>query len=469
MHSNRREKASAFCAALMVAVWVVCGPFSREAQSGEPSAAQRGTRDVTLFRLKNLTQVGHTGTFPTGTAGFAFTTTSCNTGDVDLDWRAIMNINHPFILQNLYRVHSGRIEQIGAAWIKHGFLSTNSSNCGTCQHPGSSALLGVGCSDTYGVSNNADYNWLGPRAELNPYTGFWNCVGALFDGATADCIKEGNGYASGLDGTERRIEVKDADLNVIGAEYRYEGFYILSGGAEADVYNNIAWRPTSMSWSGSSWSTDDMDDPTPGPVINSWGAERATFSGGEGDVIAAVEATEISVGNFHFEYAVYNHNLDRQVHSFSIAMDPGAVVSNEDFRDLDDDAGNDWSWSVAGGFLTFETDDFATDPDAPTLKYSTMYNFSFDVDRVPVDSSATIGLFKPGTGTLYAALQRMHADGLIADSDVGPGPDEDQRRRYYAITDFGRETARAEVRRLMRVLDVAEEKSLVPNPGAGVE
>ncbi len=78
------------------------------------------------------------------------------------------------------------------------------------------------------------------------------------------------------------------------------------------------------------------------------------------------------------------------------------------------------------------------------------------------------GSIKPGTGTLYAALQRMHAAGLIADSDIGPRPDEDQRRRYYGITDFGRETARAEVRRLMRVLDVAEEKSLVPHPG-GVE
>ena len=79
------------------------------------------------------------------------------------------------------------------------------------------------------------------------------------------------------------------------------------------------------------------------------------------------------------------------------------------------------------------------------------------------------GSITPGTGTLYAALQRMHADGLIADSDVGPGPDEDQRRRYYAITDFGRETARAEVRRLIRVLDVAEERALVPHTGAGGE
>ena len=79
------------------------------------------------------------------------------------------------------------------------------------------------------------------------------------------------------------------------------------------------------------------------------------------------------------------------------------------------------------------------------------------------------GALRPGTGTLYAALQRMQADGLIGESEIGPGPDEDQRRRYYAITDFGQETARAEVQRLMRVLDIAEAKSLLPHPAAGTE
>ena len=63
----------------------------------------------------------------------------------------------------------------------------------------------------------------------------------------------------------------------------------------------------------------------------------------------------------------------------------------------------------------------------------------------------------------------MHSLGLITESDVGPRPGEDQRRKYYAITDFGRETARAEARRLERVLAVAEEKSLVPRPAGGVE
>jgi DNA-binding PadR family transcriptional regulator len=79
----------------------------------------------------------------------------------------------------------------------------------------------------------------------------------------------------------------------------------------------------------------------------------------------------------------------------------------------------------------------------------------------------TGGALRPGTGTLYAALQRMLADGLIAMSARTPRADEDQRRRYYAITDFGREVARAEIRRLARVLEVAAETSLVPEPAPG--
>lgn len=79
----------------------------------------------------------------------------------------------------------------------------------------------------------------------------------------------------------------------------------------------------------------------------------------------------------------------------------------------------------------------------------------------------TSGALEPGTGTLYAALQRMQADGLIADSETLPGPDEDQRRKYYRITDYGRRVARAEVRRLTRVLEVARETSLGLGPAAG--
>jgi DNA-binding PadR family transcriptional regulator len=57
-----------------------------------------------------------------------------------------------------------------------------------------------------------------------------------------------------------------------------------------------------------------------------------------------------------------------------------------------------------------------------------------------------------GTGTLYAALQRLTADGLIAESERAPVAGEDQRRRYYRITPLGREVAGVELARLARIV-----------------
>src|SRR5688572_24666559 len=65
------------------------------------------------------------------------------------------------------------------------------------------------------------------------------------------------------------------------------------------------------------------------------------------------------------------------------------------------------------------------------------------------------GALRPGTGTLYTALQRLQDEGLIVDSPMRPGQDEDQRRKYYRITPAGRAAARAETLRLMRLVAVA--------------
>lgn len=78
----------------------------------------------------------------------------------------------------------------------------------------------------------------------------------------------------------------------------------------------------------------------------------------------------------------------------------------------------------------------------------------------------TEGALKPGTGSLYAGLQRLMDDGLIREAAGEPGAD--RRRRYYAITEDGRGVARAEARRMMSVLSVARRKDLAPDhPVAG--
>ena len=65
-------------------------------------------------------------------------------------------------------------------------------------------------------------------------------------------------------------------------------------------------------------------------------------------------------------------------------------------------------------------------------------------------------------GTLYAALARMVADGLVEGREA---PEDDHSggpaRRYYRRTAFGRAVARAESERLRALLDIAVAQKII--------
>lgn len=72
------------------------------------------------------------------------------------------------------------------------------------------------------------------------------------------------------------------------------------------------------------------------------------------------------------------------------------------------------------------------------------------------------GRLTPGTGSLYAALQRLMDDGLIVESPDRPRADEDRRRRYYRITPEGRRAAADEAERMRELLSEARAAGLIP-------
>jgi DNA-binding PadR family transcriptional regulator len=74
---------------------------------------------------------------------------------------------------------------------------------------------------------------------------------------------------------------------------------------------------------------------------------------------------------------------------------------------------------------------------------------------------ATEGSFALGPGTLYRSLKEMAADGVVAET-VAPSAESDPRRRFYAITDRGREVVHAEATRLARIVDVARQTRVLP-------
>ena len=78
-------------------------------------------------------------------------------------------------------------------------------------------------------------------------------------------------------------------------------------------------------------------------------------------------------------------------------------------------------------------------------------------------AARTDGNVRLTAATLYRSIQRMLDQKLIVETNDRPSPeDDDERRRYYRITPFGRTVAKAEARRLAQMLTLARAKGLAP-------
>ena len=76
----------------------------------------------------------------------------------------------------------------------------------------------------------------------------------------------------------------------------------------------------------------------------------------------------------------------------------------------------------------------------------------------------TDGRRRLAPGTLYRSLRQMQERGLVAESNERPEAGlDDERRRYYRLTDLGRKVAVAEVGRLEGLVRAARSKGLAPN------
>ena len=77
----------------------------------------------------------------------------------------------------------------------------------------------------------------------------------------------------------------------------------------------------------------------------------------------------------------------------------------------------------------------------------------------------TSGAVALSASTLYGMVKRLLENGLLEASSERPDPAlDDERRRYYRLTEFGRAVAVAESRRLEATLGIARAKRLIPSP-----
>jgi hypothetical protein len=380
--------------------------------------AGRGTfLDVKLGELYGLRSEGHIGSFPNGVSGLSAATTSCNAGDVIVPWNGPMAETHPFIGLAVFREHNGVLEQIGVNWLKHGFFALSNNQCGFGCSPSNGTYLGIGCSDTYSAGNNANRIYLGPREEVDPHLGEWEACGSYFDATPVNCLRDyfGNGHNS----VDHRIEVRDADLNVAGAQYSFEGLYVVAG--DENLGNSIGWRVVTPNWSGSQWNFSDVGgngDHFLGARVGAWGNNRASAQVASDDGIAmlSVLTTDNGDGTWHYEYALYNRTSARGIRGFRVGTG-GATITNVGFHDIDNDAATDWTATVTGNSVSWETDDFATNPDANSIRYQNLFNFRFDADVPPVLHQVEGTLFAPGVGETFL-IDAVAPGGLATDAPV---------------------------------------------------
>lgn len=387
---------------------------------------QPGGPDVivgVLYNIANYAKVGSIDAFTVGTI-------SCNIGDTNLSWVSSTN-QHPVIGQNLFRLKGGQFEHIGQSWLKHGFTALTNDDCGCgCNGVGGSQL-GVGCSDPYSAGLNGQQSGLGPKFEVNAFTGFF--------------AYPYTGQGTSGNSIFKRIQVAVADIDPAqsgGGDYFIEGHYVTpDDAAAANQHNNASYRSVTFSDGN---SDGDWDIALGGstvreqPGIRAWKTTDPTVTEtdvtvpSDGLVIVSSKATDLGGGLYHYEYAVQNLNSERSIGSFTVPIPNGTSVSNVAFHDVDYHSGEpfdgtNWTPTVGSASVSWATTPYGTNPNANAIRWGTLYNFRFDANVMPISSTVTLGLFKPGSPTSVnaAAVVPFGTPPVCGDSQIGPGEDCD--------------------------------------------
>jgi hypothetical protein len=377
-----------------------------------PDVIVGDVEDVAQFDLPVGTQVG-----------LAIGTDSCNNGDQPVDWFALPQTDHPLVPQNLYRMSGGatndeRFEQIGQSWMKHTFLALEDFVCGNCNTSGcqTGSHLCPGCSDPYVSGLNGDQGSIGSRAWVNPFTGSFPANANDHSGHNHN-------------GVSHRILVETSDLipgQNPGATYFGEAAYISpheftwcqSHPTECNMFNNFSYRQFSVSGGPTNFSFPPVSSTVRMlPAIQAWAGTGATVNpiepdpGNDGMWFMGYKVTNPSAGVWHYEYALFNMNLDRAIQSFSVPLGTGVNASNITFHappqhpgwphdgTVGDAGYSSTSWDVdqQTNSITWSTETFATNQNANAIRWGTLYNFRFDADQPPQTANATVGFFKTGS------------------------------------------------------------------------
>lgn len=352
--------------------------------------------DVIVGSINGASTYGTVGS----TSAYSLGTTSCNIGDAELLW--IANVNqHPVIGQNIFRMENGRFEQIGLGWLKHGFTALQQDLCCTCNSSGTGTRLGVGCSDPYGSGLNGSQSGLGPRSQVNAFTGAYPYP-YMSQGQTGDRIY-------------KRIQVATDDVSPMlhpTALYFGEAQYVTPDDAAAgNGSNSISYCPLNRSGATIQGAFRlGTNGSTTVPELCAVRAWEAADTGvvaedllvpGEGLFVAGSNAIDNGDGTWNYEYAICNINSDFSGRKFTVPFGTNLTIANVGMSFPMYHSGEPytnvaWTGTINADSVSWETEGHAQNVDANALRWGTTYSFWFTATAAPATVAAELGLFKPG-------------------------------------------------------------------------
>ncbi|MCP3916002.1 MAG: hypothetical protein GY711_10640 [bacterium] len=350
--------------------------------------------DVAVSRVNdNAAYYGEVG----GIGAFSISTTSCNVGNVVIDWLDPWDM--PVIAQNMFMIKDGHIEHLGYSFLKDSFCAVSEPTCGTCQ-PTNCNTLGIGCADTYGAGLNDGRNgWA--KWGIEATRGEWFVIPP---GPTNE-----NNTIRG------RLQVEMAKLNDANAVYLVEGQYVSGHDQQAGLgHNNQSWRyvqgNTNMNNIGGmhmfepgifAWQNTHDD-----VMLSEINNDNEGGTNIHGFMWLGSKATQISPTEWRYDYAVQNLNSDGGVGSIEVnLLCAGASLSGLEHRGVRHHSGSPysnagWNGSTTALSARWETETFGANQNASAIRWGELHSFSFVADTPPTSQgTVTIGVFDPSAGT----------------------------------------------------------------------
>jgi len=339
-----------------------------------------------------------------------------NIGDADVPWYRQFtgsfpphnNDQHPFLIWNLYQEKEGRFTQIAASALKHAFYTTNQQCTLNCYN---NNILWPGCRDTYGKLSNDNNLHLGPRQEINPFSGTWDSCGSSFDpGCTGS---QTNAAAD----DEQRMRVKVNDFSDAQATYYLSAWYVVRD--DINIYNSMGSRP--VAYNSSNQYLTNTGPFAQGPAADRWVPDTGfnvpamtssfrVLRPGAGHLSVKSKVINLGGGLYRYHYFVENYDYFPGISQLRIPAENNIDLSQYDFNDVDDIALNDWSLNQTAGQIEFNP------INSNWIDWGYAYTFSVTLSRTPVEGVVNLqgemgdGLFN--VQALVPASDLIFADGF---------------------------------------------------------